>query len=277
MCQSVCSGAVVARFCPPAPPGVRVRCVGSGAVRGEWLLPARIDSPQCTVLYLHGGGYCLGSARTHRELAGRIGQAACANVFTLDYRLAPECPYPAALADALAAYESLQASGSVQIAIAGDSAGGGLALALAVVLWARGMLPAALVALSPWTDLACTGESLCSRATVDPLLKPDYLRRMASAYLGDTDPRTPGASPLYAPLHGLPPTLIQVGDDEVLRDDAVRLAAGMTRAGSPVTLDVWKGMWHVWQLYAAYMPEGQRAIDQIGAFLQRHLRGRGAP
>ena len=185
-------------------------------------------------------------------------------------------PTPAALDDALTAYEWLRARYSAQIALAGDSAGGGLALALAVMLRARGVLPAALVVLSPWTDLACTGESLCSRATVDPLLKPDYVRRVARAYLGNTDPRTSGASPLYAPLHGLPPTLIQVGDDEVLRDDAVRLAASMAQAGSPVTLDVWQGMWHVWQLYAAYMPEGQRAIDQIGVFLRQHLHGRGA-
>ena len=267
--------AVVARFSPPAPAGVRVRRVGSGAVRGEWLLPARVDSTNSTVLYLHGGGYCLGSARTHRALAGQIGLAARANVFTLDYRLAPEHPYPAALDDALAAYAWLRTSGCAQVAVAGDSAGAGLALALAVVLRARDLLPAALVALSPWTDLACTGESLRSRAAVDPLLKPDYVRRMARAYLGTTDPHTAGASPLYAPLHGLPPTLIQVGDDEVLRDDAVRLAERMTLAGSPATLDIWPGMWHVWQLYAAYMPEGQRAIDQIGAFLQQHLHGRG--
>ncbi len=237
---------------------------------GEWLRP-----PACrngaAVLYLHGGGYVIGSIRSHRHLAADIARAAEAAVLLVDYRLAPEHPYAAAVDDAVAAYRWLLERGhaGAAIAIAGDSAGGGLTVASLLSARDAGLpMPAAGVCLSPWTDLTMSGDSHASRRTRDPLVKAADLRRYGAAYLAGTEPTAPLASPLFADLAGLPPLLIQVGDDEVLLDDATELEARAKAAGVDATLEVWSEMIHVWQWFAQRLPEGREAIDRIGAYIK---------
>jgi monoterpene epsilon-lactone hydrolase len=255
------------------PPDVRTEPVSVGSVPAEWVAaPGAADTR--VVLYLHGGGYVMGSINTHRELASRVSRAAAARVLLIDYRLAPEHPHPAAVEDAVAAYRWLLERGvaPAHLAIAGDSAGGGLTVATLVALReARVPLPAAAACLSPWVDLEGLGESMATRAAVDPMVQREPLRRLASLYLGGQDPRTPLAAPLHADLRGLPPLLIQVGDAETLFDDAMRLADRARAAGVEVTLEPWPEMIHVWQLFANMLPEGQQAIDNIGAFLRQRL------
>jgi monoterpene epsilon-lactone hydrolase len=246
--------------------------VQAGGVPAEWILPPG-SRTEPVVLYLHGGGYVSGSIRSHRHLAALIARAATARALILDYRLAPEHPFPAALEDARAAYTWLLANGLTpgQVVIAGDSAGGGLALATALVLRDAGQpLPAALVGLSPWTDLAASGESMRINARADLMLTVALVRWFARMALGDTDPRMPLASPLYADLGGLPPLLIQVGSDEILLSDSVVLAERALAAGVDVTLEVWPGMQHVWQFAACFLPEGRRAVERIGTFIASH-------
>lgn len=227
------------------------------------------------ILYFHGGGYVFGSSNTHRDLGYRISAAAAASVFLIDYRRAPEHPFPAAVTDAKTAYRWLLAKGVQphRLVIAGDSAGGGLAVAGLLALRDEGEpLPAAVVCLSPWTDLALTADSIRSKTAVDPVVSLSRLTSYARMYLGDTDPHRPLASPLYADLTGLPPLLIQVGTAEILLDDAVRLAQRARKAGVEVTLDVWQEMIHGWQGYAGVLPEGQAAVDRIGEFVRQHTR-----
>jgi epsilon-lactone hydrolase len=227
------------------------------------------------VLYLHGGGYVAGSPELYRHLLWRFADAAAARVAALAYRLAPEHPFPAALDDAVAAWQALLAEGADPrlAAFIGDSAGGGLALALALRLRDLGApLPAAIVALSPWTDLALTGASLRTNAGSDPMMNADDVPHLAARYLAGADPRDPYASPLYGDPAGLPPTLIQVGGDEILRDDSVRMAERMQDAGCAVTLEVWPRMPHVWHGFVSVMPEARRAIARIGAFVRQHAR-----
>lgn len=193
----------------------------------------------------------------------------------IDYRLAPEYPFPAALDDAVGAYHWLLAGGidASNIIVIGDSAGGGLTLATLLKLRDnRAPLPAAAVLLSPWTDLALTGDSLRPNAEVDPMLNALDLPRLANEYLAGANPRLPYASPLYGDLAGLPPVLIQVGGDEILLDDAVRLHERLQLAGSKAELEVWPRMPHVWHLFAPAIPEPQRAIGVIGSFVRRHVR-----
>jgi epsilon-lactone hydrolase len=226
------------------------------------------------VLYLHGGGYVLGSIKTHRDLMGRISRAAKARVLGLDYRLAPEHPFPAAVDDSLTAYRWLLDQGlkPARIAVAGDSAGGGLAIATLVAIREAGLpMPAAGICLSPWVDMEGLGESMKTREQADPVVRRDMLVQMASAYLGKQDLRTPLAAPLYADLKGLPPLLIQVGDAETLLDDSNRLTQRARAAGVQVKLEVWPEMIHVWQLFASFLPEGQQAVDGIGQFIGHQL------
>jgi acetyl esterase/lipase len=255
----------------PLPADIKTTPVDAAGVPAEWI-EAPGGSHTRAVLYLHGGGYVIGSIATHRELCGRIGRAAGARVLAIDYRLAPEHPFPAAVDDAVAAYGWLLQQGLAPegIAIAGDSAGGGLTAATLVALRDRGArLPAAGILLSPWTDLAMTGESLRTRATLDPLIPGGQgVTSMAQQYLAGADPKTPLASPLYADLGGLPPLLIQVGTSEVLFDDAIRLDARARSAGVAVTLEPWNDMVHVFQLFAGMLPEGQQAIERIGSFVK---------
>ncbi|MBX5465774.1 MAG: alpha/beta hydrolase [Clostridia bacterium] len=252
----------------PLAPDVVVRPAESGGVPGEW-----IDAPGAradrVLLYLHGGAYSMGGPASHRSLVARLARAAAARGLLVDYRLAPEHRFPAAVEDAVAAYRGLLAAGLEpgRIVLAGDSAGGGLAVATLVALREAGQpLPAGAALLSPWTDLAGTGETLRTRAERDPWIDPSGIGGAARLYLGEEDPRHPLASPLYAELGGLPPLLIHVGEDEVLLDDARRLAERARAAGVEVTLRVWPEMWHVFQAFP--MPEAEEAIAEIGRFVQ---------
>jgi epsilon-lactone hydrolase len=254
------------------PRGVTVRTVHAGEIHAEWIEPVGTE-PQKIILYLHGGGYCICSLDTHRGLAARLALASLARVLTIDYRLAPENPFPAALDDALAAYRWLLAQDipANEIAVGGDSAGGGLTLATAVSLRESGQaLPSALFLLSPWTDLTFSGDSHHNRRKVDPIFGGEGDRLgFAPAYLGLHDPADPLISPLFADLHGLPPTLTHVGSDEILLDDSTRLNEKLMAAGVESQLNIWDGMWHVFQIFAPYVPEAQLSIDKFGEFIRQ--------
>jgi acetyl esterase/lipase len=242
----------------------------AGGVPGEWIATPSATTGR-TLYYLHGGGYVIGSINTHRALIARLSAACEARAFAIDYRLAPEHPFPAAVEDAVTGYRWLLGQGvdPAGLAVAGDSAGGGLTVATLVALRDAGVpLPAAAVCLSPWTDMEGIGESARTRAAADPMIDGAHLADGAKLYLGGADPRSPLAAPLYADLSGLPPMLIHVGDAEVLLDDSTRLAERAKAAGVDVTLEVWDHMIHVWQFFAAILPEGQQAIDRIGAFVR---------
>lgn len=255
------------------PADMQVEAVTVETLTAEWVSVPQAASSQ-VMLYLHGGGYIMGSCHSHRLLAAALAQATGARVLVLDYRLAPEHPFPAALEDAQAAYRWLVTTGikPEHIVLAGDSAGGGLALSTLLALRDAGQqLPAKAILLSPWTDLSVSGASYVTRAERDFMITRDYLLAEAHTYLGEQDPRTPLASPVYADLHGFPPLLIQVGSDEILLDDATRVAESAQQAGVAVTLDIIEGMWHVWHAAAAvrYFPEGKAAFDQIADFVRR--------
>ena len=223
-----------------------------------------------TVLYLHGGGYVIGSPTDYRDMVPRIVRAAGARALAVDYRLAPEHPHPAAVDDAVKAYRGLLDQGvrPEDIVVAGDSAGGGLTVATLVAARDAALpLPAAGVCISPWVDLEGSGESMIANAGRDPLVKKDLVVGMAQAYLGDRDRRTPLAAPLYADLQGLPPLLIQVGTSEALLDDARRLAARAKAAGVDVTIEEWPDMIHVWHVFGSFLPEARQASDRIGEFV----------
>ena len=255
------------------PADVTVSPAQLGGLLGEWLRPQGASAAG-VVLYLHGGAYITGSCHTHRGLAGHLARAAASDCFLLDYRLAPEHPFPAAVDDALAAYLALQAAQPARpVALAGDSAGGGLALALALRLRDAGhTAPAAMALLSPWTDLALSLPTHVSKAAVDPFF-PDTstLSAAAQMYAAQTPRTHPLVSPHYASLHGLPPTLIHVGEHEALLGDAQALAATMRAAGTPVQLHEFAGMWHVWQIFAGRFAEANTSIQALGAFLRAAL------
>src|SRR5262247_804104 len=247
--------------------------VDTACVPAEWVVAPGAESER-VLLYLHGGGYVIGSLNTHRDLAGRLSRAAAARVLLIDYRLAPEYPHPAAVEDATTAYRWLLRHGATpaHTVIAGDSAGGGLTVATLVALRDAGdALPASGVCISPWVDLEGIGESMTAKASVDPMVQYQGLVRFANLYLGGANPRTPLAAPLYADLHGLPPLFIHVGTAETLLDDATRLAERARMAGVEVTLEVWEEMIHVWHLFAGLLPEGQQAIERIGAYIQQRM------
>jgi acetyl esterase/lipase len=254
------------------PQSVKCEPVNAGGVPAEWITTPGVVS-QHVILYLHGGGYTGGSIRTHRDLAARISRVSKARVLIIDYRLAPEYPFPAALEDAIAAYQWLISTEGIRpdnLIIAGDSAGGGLTIATLVKLRDEGTaLPAAAICLSPWADLACTGETMKSKAESDPFITPEGCKFMAEKYLKGVDPYNPLASPLYANLQGLPPMLILVGTSEILLDDSVRLAKRAKDAGVDVKLNIWKDMIHVFPAFAGFVPEGRKGIEQIGEFIQK--------
>ena len=260
----------------PAADDVSADAVDVDGMAAEWVVAGGADAGTI-VLYLHGGGYVMGSLATHRKLAGDVSRAAGARVLLLDYRLAPEAPYPAAVDDAVAAYRWLLAAGIEPraIAVAGDSAGGGLTVATLLALRDRGLpMPGAGVAISPWADLTLEAASIDGLAERDPVVRGGDLKRYRDWYLDGTDPRHPGASPAHADLTGLPPLLVHVGEAEVLLDDAVLLAESGRRDGVDVTLEAWPDMVHVWHVFAGRVPESTAAVDRIGEFLRARLVGR---
>jgi acetyl esterase/lipase len=251
-------------------PDARCEKVDAGGVKAEWIAAPGIDDRRA-VLYLHGGGYVIGSIDTHRRLAYDISAASAARVLLIDYRLAPEHPFPAAVDDAAKAWRWLLAQGidPKRMAIAGDSAGGGLTIATLVNLRDQKLaLPACAVAISPWVDLEGLGNSLQTRTAEDPMVEAKGLRWMAGLYLNGASPRTPLAAPLHADMAGLPPVLVQVGTAEVLLDDATRIAERMQRAGVEVKLAVWPNMIHVWHLFAPHLSEGRDGCVEAGAFIR---------
>jgi epsilon-lactone hydrolase len=256
----------------PVPDDVLVRDVTAGGVPAHWLTAPGVDTGR-VLLFLHGGGYELGSVRSDGELAARLGRASGMRVLFPEYRLAPEHPFPAAIDDVLAAWRWLRADQDLSagsLAVAGASAGGGLAVALLVAARDAGeALPAAGVLLSPTVDLTSSGASMTERADQDPISTPAMLRQFAADYLAGADPKTPLASPLFASLAGLPPLLVLVGTSDLLLSDSERLAAAAVEAGIDVTLRIGEGLPHVYPLMLG-TPEAAEATDQIGKFLRAY-------
>ncbi|MYA61651.1 MAG: alpha/beta hydrolase [Dehalococcoidia bacterium] len=252
-----------------------IRQVDAGGVPSE-LVSAGGASEDTVTLYLHGGGYVIGSPKTHREFARRLSAASQAQVLVIDYRLAPESPFPAPVEDAISAYRWLMSEGYApeRIAIAGDSAGGGLTVAILVSIRDQGLpMPACGVCLSPWVDMEGIGDSMTSRADRDPMVQKEGLVGMAGLYLADADPRSPLAAPMYADLEGLPPLLIQVGASETLFDDAVRLDNKARAAGVETSFEEWDDMIHVWHIFAPMLDEGQKAIERMAEFMREKWNG----
>jgi acetyl esterase/lipase len=262
------------RMTPYPPAKTQTRSAALGGVPALRIAtPA--SRPDRHILYLHGGGYVTGSPPLYRHITWRFADSCGARVNIIDYRLAPEHPFPAALDDAAAAWHALMAEGATpqRTVVIGDSAGGGLTLALALRLRDEGgPVPAGLVSICPWTDLALTGASMHACAAADAMHFTD-VAVLAESYLAGADPYTPYASPLYADPAGLPPTLIQVSDEEMLRDDAVRMAERMQAAGCAVEFEMWPRMPHVWHAFASVMPEARRAITRVGQFVRQVTGG----
>ena len=263
-------------FATATPPAADVTCVpvegGAGGVPAEWVTAedARDDA---AVLYLHGGGYALGSIATHRRLAGEVSRATGTKVLLIDYRLAPEHPYPAAVDDAAAAYRWLLDQGHApkRLAISGDSAGGGLTVATLLALRDQGIpLPACAVPISPWVDMEASAESYTTCADIDPMVSQTGIKRFADWYLAGGDLRTPYASPLHGDLSGLPPMLVQVGEAEVLRDDSTRLVERARAAGVDATCEVAPDCPHVFHALPG-VPEAEEALARLGQFVRDHL------
>jgi len=256
------------------PEGVGVESVTAGSVSAEILSPEGKQSGR-TILYLHGGGYALGSPRSHRHMAANLAVAAQAKTVLIDYRLAPESPFPAAVNDAVSVYQWLLENGTTasNVIIAGDSAGGGLTVATLIAARDRGLpVPAGGVCISAWADLTNTSETYETLADADPMVTRESIMRWTQAYLSGSDPKTPLASPAHADLTGLPPLLIQVGSDEVLLGDSRMLAANAKKAGVHVKLEEWDGMIHVWHWFAEYLDEAAQATQSIAAFIASHTR-----
>ncbi len=256
----------------PLPPGIRWQPREVNGIPGDWIIPPNAR-PDVLLLYLHGGGYVLRTPRVHRVLVGRLAQAAGCAAFIPDYRLAPEHPFPAALDDVQAAYRGLLATYAPgKIVIAGDSAGGGLTAALLLRLRDTGdPLPAAACLLSALLDCTFSDPAQPALQASDPYLRLSDLAMMARHYCGTHDPHDALISPVFADLHGLPPLLVYAGEHEVLRSDAVTFAASARRDGVDVTLTVWAGMVHAFPLFAGFVPEGKRAVEQIGLFFRRYV------
>lgn len=249
--------------------GVTSQKVNVAGRPAEWILPPQAIT-HAVALYLHGGAYTIGSLDSHRSLVSYIARESGMRILVLDYRLAPEHPYPAAIDDAIQAFDWLQLTqglSAAQIIILGDSAGGGLTLATALRLRDTGQtMPRGLICLSPWTDLTLTRESISCRLDKDPFFSnTKELEQSALSYAGSLPLNHPELSPVYADHQGLPQTYIQVGEDEILLHDSLDLADSMLKANVPVEIEVWPDMWHVWHIFCDWMPESRLAIEKIGA------------
>ncbi|HEY0422314.1 MAG TPA: alpha/beta hydrolase [Rhodopila sp.] len=254
----------------PTAGDIRLEPVSVDGVPAEWSVAPGADDSR-VLLYLHGGGFSVGSIVSHRAMVAEAGRAAQARTLALDYRRTPEHPFPAALEDALQAYRWLLAQGvqPSRIAIGGDSAGGGLTLAVMVSLREQGLtLPACGWCISPWVDMEAQGESFATKAAIDPMISKDYILELAGWYLGGAASRTALAAPLYADLVGLPPLLIQVGSAETLLDDSVKIAHRAGAADVRVTLEVWPNMIHAWPLFYQQLTDGRQAIAAAGSFIR---------
>jgi acetyl esterase/lipase len=251
------------------PPDIEFDAAELAGVPVEWIIPARAH-PSRIFFHLHGGGYVLGNPAGSRNFTSLFARLAQCRVVSVDYRLAPEQPFPAAVEDSVRAYGALLAQGhdSRTLAIGGESAGGGLAVATLVEARRKGLaMPAALTAISPWTDMRCVASSFDAKADVDPLLTRRSLKEMADAYLGGADPRDARASPALADLSGLPPLLIHSGSDEVLLDDSIALLDAAAAARVEAQLVVWAGMIHVWHMFHAMLPQGVEAMNALASFV----------
>jgi epsilon-lactone hydrolase len=239
----------------------------------DFWTPAKLE-PGRIIIYSHGGGYTMFSRLTHRSLASRLAQELEAQAIVYDYRLAPEDKFPAAIDDALLVYKHVLGLGydPQKIILAGDSAGGGITFALMLAARDAGLpLPGLAIGLSPWVDMTASGFSMRENADKDVMLKPAGIARFALKYLGAAEPRHPYASPLFADLTGLPPVMLQAAGDEILRDDSVRLAAALREAGVKVELDVWPGLFHVFEFAWRWLPQAEEGIVKIGEFARRHF------
>jgi monoterpene epsilon-lactone hydrolase len=257
----------------PKPDDITWDPVDAAGVPAEWVTPDRCV-PGRAVVYLHGGGYSTGTLDSARPLFSHLARAARARLLAVDYRLAPEHPFPAAVDDAVTAYRFAISADHApnDVVLCGDSSGGGLALATLVALRDLGdPLPGAAICLSPWTDLTLSGASLQSNRDADPMVSASTLGLMADAYVGDDDRRSPTASPLFADLTGLPPLLLQVGSSELLFDDTTRFAERAEGAGVDVTVQVWDDVFHVWQASADLLPEARDAIARIGTYVDERI------
>jgi len=255
----------------PLPGGVTSHKSTVHGIPVEWIIPPG-RAGDSLIFYLHGGSWVMGWYNNHRVLAAHIGLASGSRVLAVDYRLAPEHPFPASLHDGLAVYHRLLTDGFEpnQVVIAGDSAGANLALGILISLRdADEIMPAAAVCISPMTDLACTGSTFYTNK--DALLTAEFVRSMSRYYIGSQDVHLPLISPHFGDMQGLPPLLIHAGENEILLSDAERLAANALHAGVDVTLTVWPDMWHVWHLFAPYLPEAKQAVDEIGRFVRSHV------
>lgn len=252
------------------PPDIEIVADALDGIAVEWIVPEHAH-PSRVFFHLHGGGYVLGNPAGSRGFTSLFAKLAQCRVASIDYRLAPENPFPAAVNDAVRAYRALLAQGhdAGDIAIGGESAGGGLAIATLVAARRQDLvMPASLIAISPWTDMRCEADSFRTKAAVDPLLTSRSLKEMADAYLAGADPLNDRASPALADLSGLPPMLIHVGSEEVLLDDSLALleAAAMSRVDAQLV--VWAGMIHVWHMFHAMLPQGGEAIAALAAFVR---------
>ena len=261
------------------PAKTKVEQTSYGGVKAEWVSAKNVNEEN-VILFLHGGGYNTGSPSTHRELAAHISKVSNAKVLLPDYRLAPENTFPAALEDAITSYRWLIDSGysSSKIAIAGDSAGGGLTLVTCISIRDSGEpIPSSLACISPWTDLEMTGESVKTHKNIDPMVTfapiqiMASLQIMASNYIGSNDPRSPLISPIYADLKDFPPMIIQVGSDEILLDDSMRMAERAKQAGVDLTINIYEGMWHVFHILYRLIPEAKHAVHELGSFIKNHF------
>jgi acetyl esterase/lipase len=258
----------------PVPNDVRKANTAVGGVNAVEVTVDGIDSANA-ILYFHGGVYVIGSADSSVPLAADLARRSNAKVVSVDYRLAPENPYPAAVEDAKAAYEGLLSQGlePSNIAISGESAGGGLTAAVLLALRDADIpMPSSAFVMSPWTDLTLSGNTLVDRQDVDPILTGEALRLRVGDYVASANPSDPFISPVFADLRGLPPILIQVGSHEILLSDAVRFAEAAANADVEVTLEVVPGVPHVFQAYAAVLDEGDAALDRAATFLEAHLK-----